>query len=446
MQDIKNETASNPLQPMLVFMLIMDMDGNLSVKASFELDYRDTYKQGLNIQQEGYHGGLGSQEENRGDFNTKLLGYDINLYNHHDVTTAIKAQADGEANLEAGIGIGAGFMCMGIMPAMIKGTVGLEAEASGAMDFQWTNQDGPSWETEGEASMRAYLKALALLKLKIKTDRWLPFVGNKEYEAFDKQFDIADITLLEEKWEPGMQELEYRDYTDYVSMSVDELKETGLNWTLLGKSPTPSQIGGYTVYHYVFYDGEEGIPLISDTIDQWYQLVDFDNLDPSTTIVVQATEYRYPDGSVEHYPNIVRCRAKKIIRGMTEETTLGDLFDMEDGLQVDVGMLYAIGEVSVTIWNRGGRDYFGDVFTYDILNDTIFYNGKSLNQPVLGLDTEALHQLVISQGWDTWTWDTETEKQEMLAKMEAAGPVVEDYLREQKLNAEVLATLDLIIG
>ena len=221
-----------------------------------------------------------------------------------------------------------------------------------------------------------------------------------------------------------MQELEYQDfYSDYSYMSVEELRKTGLKQKLLWQSEDE-----YYLWRngYVFYDGDAEIALTEDNS------IDFDNLDPSINLVILADEgKRSSDGMILNVVPVVYCRAKKLIKGMNKETTLGDLFDMEHGPEI---LVYGYGDVYVDIWKSLG-DNFGNIFSYDPVSDIIYYDGENIDQPVPGLDTEELHQFVISQGWNTW--DTDMELQDRWNKMKAAEPVIEDYLREQKLNGEV---------
>lgn len=207
---------------MIVFMILMDIDGNISVKTTLHIEYRDENKVGVNVQQQGYEGKFGSQNVNKGDFNTDLMGYDINIYNRHKDKLSISLATEGEAKLDTGIGAGAGIMCLGIMPAMVKGTFGLESEVNGSGQIDWDTVDGIKWRVDADASVRGYLQAKALVKLKVKTDG---IFGSKE-NGFEREFDLSDITIFEDKITKQVPDVEFKDDIPiYFDMDLNTLNQ-----------------------------------------------------------------------------------------------------------------------------------------------------------------------------------------------------------------------------
>ncbi len=411
MKDIQYNTKSifAGLEPMIVFMILMDVDGNISVKTTLDAQYRDENKVGINVQRQGFNGSLGTQAENKGDFNTDLMGYDINIFNHHDTTLELSVKTEGSAELDTSVGIGAGIMCLGIMPAMVKGNLGLDSKLEGSGEISWDNKEGMNWKVEGEASMRAYLKARALVKLKCKADWWLLKVDT----GIDKDFDLMDITLLEEKWsqtaepEQGLRyDNSWEKYLDYTEEQLaKEFHEFSYDYEVPNTSHRSKE--------YIYYDGIEELPLVKNTYtmygtDRVEYHVKYDETDPSNQFVIERSVYGDWDGNqwIERRYTKIHMRVKNMIIGITDTTTLNDLS--------------SIGAVSVAYdFNLSSYDIY---FAPEDMSDEYF----EVDIDVLkNLDYKALGQIVRE----------ETSPYLGLSKR------LTDYCKDKLLNPEAYAEL-----
>lgn len=411
------------LDPMVTIMVLMDIDGNISVTTNLELENRKTVKQGINIQKDGFKGAMGSVAANVGDFNTKVGDYNVNIYNKQDTNTTATLSTEGEAKLDLGVGLGVGLSCLGIMPAMIKGTLGTEAETSGVCEASWDNKTGIAWNTDSEAKIRAYLRLQALIKLKAKVDLWLTDIE----VGIDASFLVADITLLEEKLEQHLLTLKYNDaYEKYINYSTAQLKEKFKHRTINRGTQNESTI---------YYDGE-----LSLYEDYGIEYVDWAPAYEKNTIWI--VDETIPDWSSydSSYYRSIHVKADDIFKGISENTKIGELADIGkvdyfDGYPTDI-------TVSSMVFTPKGHEtqVVNEVFDYrdyiewgNTLKCTANFEQGSI---VRDVDAEEVNRLINSiiekYNDDYWMlWEPGNEMEVTL----------DSYFRKESINPKAYMTL-----
>lgn len=410
MTNIQNATDTlNPMDAMVVFMVLMDAEGEVSVKTTLELEHRDSNKSGLNVQKQGYVGNFGTQQENQGDYNAAISGYDINIYDSHDTFTAVTAKIEGDAGFDIGVGVGIGVMCMGFMPAMAKGTLGLETNFSGEGEVSWSDKGGITWAAEGEASIRAYLRAKVLLKLRVLADKI--FGGQKELVNLEAEFDLADLTLLEEKYSESVPALRYDgSYFKYFTYTDDQLKAE-FNSVV---ADVENLSGGQYVTT-AYYDGQSALPFINS-----YGEIDWANVEEDTGLVIVVGETVTNEGEILQRSPEVNVRLKKVIVGMRGDETARDL--------------NVIGNLSVE--DYAGYGFYNMVFRKPDQDNICIFTSSIVN-------TSKDSQTVF--GGEEFLFGTYI--QEVSAIFEQYGydegcSKVMDYFSDKRVNPDVFVWLD----
>ena len=176
---IQSGSVLVPFNPILVVMLVLDINGELRTEVTFDFSSTSYVEKGFNVQKDGFIGGYGSLNSNRGQrsidlpFNRTLEIYDIEAKSKTELgskpTTKLKITASGKANESVGFGPMIGFMMCGVTPATIKATGYEQAEVN--LEGSITLETGQSPKLEGSASatVEAGVRVKTSLKLKAKT-------------------------------------------------------------------------------------------------------------------------------------------------------------------------------------------------------------------------------------------------------------------------------------
>lgn len=215
MRSIQDTSVKMKLNPLLVILLYVDMEGNLETTASISYNYGSYVKKGVNVQKKGYVGAFGTCEQNNnGCINEVVDDYQVNVYNtiakskrnlKEKPEKVVTLNAFGKASASAGIGVGAGVMMAGIIPAYARAGLQFDAEliVNGSLSFHHPYKDDfgadgtPSFldavKTDGEFKFVAgtHTLAEASVRLAISRDE-----GIIRFESeFGKTFQAPELTL-----------------------------------------------------------------------------------------------------------------------------------------------------------------------------------------------------------------------------------------------------------
>lgn len=219
MRTIQGVSEKMKLNPMVVVTLYVDVNGKLSTTASIAYDYSCYVKKGVNVQRKDYEGGFGTCEENNnGVFNSSVGDYQVNVYDTRAKSKKeldeapegkVSFSADGKAEALAGIGVGAGLMIYGIIPAYVKAGIQLDAEAAvhGSVQFHYPYKDdygkdnAPSFldsvDVDGDIKIGANIHTMAKAFVRLMAFKK---EGIIQFETgLNKTFDIPEIKMAE--WE-----------------------------------------------------------------------------------------------------------------------------------------------------------------------------------------------------------------------------------------------------
>ncbi|MCR5526908.1 MAG: carboxypeptidase regulatory-like domain-containing protein [Lachnospiraceae bacterium] len=189
-KSISNESKKIKLDPMVVVLLCMDVEGNIEAKTTFTYTNSTSYTKGINVQKDGFEGKYGSSYENKrlADTYTKIGDHDVDIYDSKS-TAVSKLEIEGEGSAKASLGVGpaVGFMVAGIIPAQLKGTVGLDAKTN--IDGKLTLETGKKAIVEGSAEANAKLLLKGAVDLRLAAKK-------KTEKSIEYHKDI-DYTLLE---------------------------------------------------------------------------------------------------------------------------------------------------------------------------------------------------------------------------------------------------------
>lgn len=199
-KNIRDQSIKVPMAPTLVAMILMNMDGSISTTVVGQYTYTSYVEKGFNVQKQGYIGTHGSTcAENVGQENYVVSGdRNLNIYDlqaksatekNKKPVSEISLTMDGSAEVKVGFGVGASFMFAGIMPAMITGTVGPEADATLNGKIKYSTETGVDFE--GEASVNAALVARAAADVNLTAET---FAGTP---GITGHWDLAEYTLLQ---------------------------------------------------------------------------------------------------------------------------------------------------------------------------------------------------------------------------------------------------------
>ncbi|HWT75842.1 MAG TPA: carboxypeptidase regulatory-like domain-containing protein [Mobilitalea sp.] len=187
-----------PFNPIVVVLICMNADGQLSTQLVF--DYQTTIyrEQGINIQKEGFVGAYGSSAQNRGTTNFTVNDRNVNIYNitaksrsERNVLpeSSLTISANGSAEASMGFGGAVGIMMAGIIPAAVKADIGPRAKAT--LNGSFTINSSGATNVEGDASLNLKLSLKAAANVNLTAKNAFQNVGI----TFTK--DLGEYTFLE---------------------------------------------------------------------------------------------------------------------------------------------------------------------------------------------------------------------------------------------------------
>jgi len=189
-KSVSDQSKLVPFNPILVFMLVLDLDGSVSGEIGLTFSNNSYNEQGFNIQKKNFTGAYGSLQSNLGQrhydlpFDRSLEIYDLCAKSKSDRNTkpsmALTLEGEAQAHLELGGGAAAGVMFAGIMPGLISGVVFARAEATLSGEAT-LDAGGLSVDGSGSVGLSVGLKVAADLRLIAKT-----FLGNAGIELHKK--------------------------------------------------------------------------------------------------------------------------------------------------------------------------------------------------------------------------------------------------------------------
>lgn len=250
MRTIQNLSCVTKLNPVMVLTLYVDVNGELATTASISYDYACYVKKGVNVQKKNHKGAFGTCEENNhGRINSNIKDYQINIYDTRAKSKSdrdeapegsVSFSADGRAEALAGIGVGAGVMVWGIIPAYVKAGIQLDAEAlvHGSAKFHYPYQDDygegdvPSFvnsvDVDGDVKIGADVHTVAEASVRLivaKKDGVIQFE-----KGLEKTFAAPEFKLAE--WELSLANVEGVVHDKKTGAPIE-----GATVTLTGKKP-----------------------------------------------------------------------------------------------------------------------------------------------------------------------------------------------------------------
>ncbi len=108
------------IQPIVFIPVFINMDGNVTLGGTASFDLNNKVTLGFNIQENGFVGSYGTQEDNRSEDMHYPIGkkYTLDFYHSTDPKSSLSLSGKVEGSLDLGLGIGAGVMYVGLCPAM----------------------------------------------------------------------------------------------------------------------------------------------------------------------------------------------------------------------------------------------------------------------------------------------------------------------------------------
>ena len=188
---ISGKSKSMKITPMLIVVLCMDLDGNIEAKTTLTYTNETSHTRGINVQKQGFTGKYGSSAENRrlADKIDEVGNYEIDYYNHKDTAVnRLEIEGDGTAQASFGVGPAFGVMVGGIIPAQVKGTVGVDAKANVNGKITLESNKSPVVEGDAEANLKLLLKGAFDVRIAAKKK-------DRTHELY--KHNDADFTLLE---------------------------------------------------------------------------------------------------------------------------------------------------------------------------------------------------------------------------------------------------------
>ncbi|QNU68623.1 cellulose binding domain-containing protein [Ruminiclostridium herbifermentans] len=164
-KDISNDTIRIPLKPIIVVMLTMDINGEISCQIGLNYEYSQKYKKGFELRESDnkkeYKYEAGTSVYDLG-FNRELIIYDEQ--SEPDKELFIEGKGKLEASVAPGVKVG--LMTAGIMPAIISACVSFEtkAEVEGKITIF------PKFELDGFVSTQLDILLKAAMSLRLKAE------------------------------------------------------------------------------------------------------------------------------------------------------------------------------------------------------------------------------------------------------------------------------------
>ena len=197
-KSLRDQSIKVPLAPSVIVMFLMDINGNISTTLVGEYTSTSYVEKGVNVQKQGYIGSHGTCAQNQGQKNFTLAGRNVNIYDlqaksktekNKKPVSEISITMDGKAEAKLGVGAGMGVMFAGIIPAMVKATIGPEAEADLSGKATYSTETGISFEGQATLDAALVVRAKADVNLTAKT-----FFGTP---GITGSWDLAKVNLLQ---------------------------------------------------------------------------------------------------------------------------------------------------------------------------------------------------------------------------------------------------------
>lgn len=193
--------------PILLIIPVIDITGKLDAKLSVTYAYNSYVETGVNIQKVGFTGAYGPIEANRGQssvdlpFDRQLEIYDIEgkskaKKNEKPVPT-LTIEGAGSAEASFGVGVMAGLMLNGVIPASVKGSAYARAKATLNGTAKWEDSLVPKITGSGQLGIDVGVRLSVNAKLQAKTPLGSPGFSYKhdwEYRFIDYNLVSVDIT------------------------------------------------------------------------------------------------------------------------------------------------------------------------------------------------------------------------------------------------------------
>ena len=156
--------------PIIMFFIFMDIDGNITVEGGIKTENSTSYVKGFNIQRNGFVGSYGSQADNfSAEKHINMDGYTLDIYDSTENDSSFSVYGKATAGLKLGAGLGVGLMVAGLCPATVTGEVfvdsKMEAELEGKLEIPLKNS-----KIDGKANMVASLGAIAEADFRVMID------------------------------------------------------------------------------------------------------------------------------------------------------------------------------------------------------------------------------------------------------------------------------------
>lgn len=208
---LANQAVASEISPVLVVMLVLDLQGNLEAKTTISYKYNSYNEQGYNIQKKGFTGAYGPLESNLGQrhkdlpFDRSLEIYDVQAKSSSELNSKpakeISFEGSGVAEASAGLGPMIGVMYGGIMPATVRGLgyVHGKINLNGQVKFEY-GEDSPSVQPEGKFSINADMgvKSTTNVRLLLRTSLGDPSLEGKwswEKHFFEYNWEFNPSTV-----------------------------------------------------------------------------------------------------------------------------------------------------------------------------------------------------------------------------------------------------------
>ena len=215
------ESSSGRLDPIISLMIVMDMSGEISLKASIESNTSSYVEKGFNIQKEGYVGKGGSVEDNKGQktydlaFDRVADVYDRECNSRYELdkepVTTLKGSLEGKASVDFGLGVGIGCFTMGIMPGMVRASGYAKFDSNLKGDFLISSENS---DIGFEGKFGAELGIRVRVDGRVATDLGvLEFKYVKPWVLWSKGIGTSDDLKIVLTWSDLPRDLDSHLYT-----------------------------------------------------------------------------------------------------------------------------------------------------------------------------------------------------------------------------------------
>lgn len=212
--------------PILLIIPVIDVTGKLEAKLSVTYAYNSYVETGVNIQKVGFTGAYGPIEANRGQktidlpFDRQLEIYDIEgkskSNKHEKPIPTLTVEGAGTAEASFGVGVMAGLMLNGVIPAAVKGSAYARAKATLNGTAKWEDSFVPKITGSGQLGIDVGVRLGVNAKLQAKTPFGSPGFAYKH----DWEYRFIDYNLVSVAVTGDVKEADYdNDITNNPTLS-----------------------------------------------------------------------------------------------------------------------------------------------------------------------------------------------------------------------------------